>query len=236
MKTSLSRFRVGGLLIVALAAITVARLVPAKPPAADVAVSPDQALQWLKEGNERYVAGKADRPNSSAERRVETARNGQSPFAAVLACADSRAPVELLFDRGIGDLFVVRVAGNVADTTEVASIEYGADHLGIPLVVVLGHTHCGAVKAATGNVAGNGPLPQLLDRIKPAVESIRREHPDISDADLIPAATRANVRKSIADLLKASDTVRKLSEAGKLKLVGGVYDIETGRIEWLSDK
>jgi carbonic anhydrase len=198
-------------------------------------VSPDKALQWLKEGNERFAAGKPERPNSDEARRVDTARNGQQPFAAVLACADSREPVEMLFDRGIGDLFVVRVAGNVSASSEVASLEYGAEHLGVPLIVVLGHTKCGAVAAAVDNAALHGSLPELIDRIKPAVAEARKENPNLSGAELLTAAIRANVRRSMAELLRTSETLRKLSESGKLQIVGGVYDIETGRVEWLPD-
>jgi len=196
-------------------------------------VSPDAALQRLKEGNERFAAGKPERPNSDVARRDDTGRNGQNPFAAVLGCADSRVPTEMVFDRGIGDLFVVRVAGNVADPGQMASLEYAADNLGVPLIVVLGHTKCGAVAAAVDNAALKSHLGELVDRIKPAVETARTDNPTLTGADFLAAAIRANVRRNMAELTKSSETIRKLSEAGKVKIVGGVYDIETGRVEWL---
>jgi carbonic anhydrase len=139
--------------------------------AADVktTVSADEAIRLLTAGNDRFVAGKPQRPNSDLDRARSTAKNGQAPFAAVLACADSRVPVETVFDRGIGDLFVVRVAGNVADPGTLGSIEYAAEHLGTPVVVVLGHTQCGAVTAAMDNTELYGNLPSWVGVVRPAV-------------------------------------------------------------------
>ena len=196
-------------------------------------VSPEKALQMLKDGNERFAAGKPERPNSDPARRVDTAQNGQNPFAAVLACADSRSPVEMVFDRGIGDLFVVRVAGNVSAASEMASLEYAADNLGVPLIVVLGHTKCGAVAAAVDDAALQSHLGELVDRIKPAVATARKDNPTATGPDLLAAAIRANVRQSMAELVRGSETLKKLSDAGKVQIVGGVYDLETGRVEWL---
>jgi carbonic anhydrase len=115
--------------------------------AAKSEVSPDAALKMLTEGNNRFVTGQPSHPNLSAERRQQTAEKGQNPFAVVLACADSRVPVEEIFDRGIGDIFTIRDAGNIATKTDIGSIEYAVDHLGTPLVVVMGHSQCGAVTA-----------------------------------------------------------------------------------------
>ncbi len=195
--------------------------------------SPEQALQFLKEGNERFASGKPQHPNSDAARRIETAREGQHPFAAVLACADSRVPVEMIFDCGIGSLFVARVAGNVADAGEVATLEYAAEQLDIPLIVVLGHTQCGAVAAAIDGTGLHGNLLQLVNRIKPAVEMARLENFGDADAGLHATAVRTNVLRSMTELLRASETIRKRSQAGDLQIAGGVYDIETGRVEWL---
>ena len=124
-------------------------------------ISPDQALARLKEGNARFVSDTPARPNL-AGKRLLTSQNGQSPYAIVLSCADSRAPVELVFDQGIGDLFVIRVAGNVAATDEIGTAEYGADHLNVPLMVVLGHTQCGAVTAVAQGAEVHGNIPALV--------------------------------------------------------------------------
>lgn len=124
---------------------------------ANAALTPEEAMKKLQEGNERYVAGKSTQPNQSQARRQETAK-GQHPFATVLACSDSREPVEIIFDGGIGDIFVIRVAGNVVDTIEVGSIEYGVANLHTPVVLVLGHTHCGAVAAAVKEVPVQGSI------------------------------------------------------------------------------
>ncbi len=132
-------------------------------------INADEALHLLLAGNERFAAGKPEHPHTDLSRVESTAKNGQAPFAAVLSCADSRVPVETVFDRGVGDLFVVRVAGNVADSGTLASVEYAAEHLHTPLVVVMGHTQCGAVKAAVDNAQLDGSLPALIDLIRPAV-------------------------------------------------------------------
>lgn len=195
--------------------------------------TPDGAIAWLKAGNLRYVSGKAIHPHATAERQKETAKDGQHPYATILSCADSRVPVEVIFDEGIGDLFVVRVAGNVCNVDETGTIEYGTDHLGTPVLVVLGHTMCGAVTAVATDAPLHGSIPQLVSRIKPAVQKARLEHPDLHGKDLVPAATEANIRQAIEDLLKRSEMTRKRVKEGKLKIVGAVYDIETGKIRWL---
>src|SRR5688572_4328071 len=131
-------------------------------------LSGEDALTALKDGNTRYIAGKPIHPNQDAARRTTVAK-GQNPFATVLTCSDSRVPVELLFDQGLGDTFVVRVAGNVSDTDEVGSIEYGVGHLNTPLLVVMGHTSCGAVKAVLEGLQVHGSIPALVDNITPAI-------------------------------------------------------------------
>lgn len=196
-------------------------------------MTPEQALLRLKEGNARFMAGRSLRPNSDAARRKEAAAGGQHPFAAVIACSDSRVPVELLFDQGIGDIFVVRVAGNVCGMDETASIEYAIGHLSTPLFVVLGHSQCGAVTAVLEDEKLHGSIPELVKNIRPAVEMARREYPGLSGAALIEAAVRANARQSIADALKRSASIRGRADSGRLKIAGAVYDIATGGIEWL---
>jgi methyl-accepting chemotaxis protein/carbonic anhydrase/predicted small secreted protein len=197
------------------------------------AITSDQALQRLQNGNARYVAGQAKYPNGDAIRRAETVKDGQHPYVTVIGCSDSRAPIEQVFDQGVGDVFVIRVAGNVCDTDEVGSIEYGVDHLGTPLLVVLGHTACGAVTAVTTEAVLHGNILPLVENIKPAVAAAQKAHPDLHGKDLVPAAIKANVWQSIDDLMKTSPATRKLVADGKLKVVGAIYDLETGKVEWL---
>ncbi|MEO5370203.1 MAG: carbonic anhydrase [Magnetococcus sp. DMHC-1] len=198
---------------------------------APAGVSPDQALTWLKEGNARFVEGKSARPNLSAKRMAETVSGGQHPFATIISCSDSRVPVEHLFDRGIGDLFVIRVAGNVADTDEIGTTEYGAGHLGTSLVVVMGHTKCGAVSAVVKGDKVGGSIPKLVDNIIPAAE--RAKAKGLTGDALILEAIKENVRQSITDLSKNSEELSHLVHAGKLKIVGALYHLEDGKVEWL---
>lgn len=202
---------------------------------AESKVTPDEALKLLTEGNQRYVAGKSVHPDVSQERRSLTVKEGQHPFATILSCSDSRAPVEILFDQGIADLFVVRVAGNVADVDEVGTIEYGVDHLGTPLMVVLGHTQCGAVTAVTNKAELHGKIPQLVDNIQPAVEKARAAAPGASGDVLVAAAIKENVWQSIEDLLKSSEATRERVKAGKLKVIGAMYDLDKGTVQWLGE-
>jgi carbonic anhydrase len=191
-------------------------------------------LSILRDGNARYVKG--DRKFARLDRRrvAETAL-AQEPFATILACSDSRVPVEHVFDAGIGDLFVVRVAGNVCSDHEIASIEYGAEHLQTPLVVVLGHTHCGAVTAVVENADVRGRFPHLAEHIIPAHEDARARCPTCDEKAVIEETVRCNVRRAVQDLLKISEGVRKLSETGTVRIIGAVYDLRTGVVEWLPE-
>ena len=194
-------------------------------------ISPDAAFERLVEGNARYAAGDTRNMDFSAGR---AARAGvQYPFAGLLSCADSRVAPELLFDQGPGELFVLRVAGNFVDVSGLASIEYGVAVLGIPLLVVLGHTNCGAV-SATINVLEEGTtlpghLPQLVDALKPGVEKALAKKP----ADPLSAATRENVLFNVEKLKSATPIVAEAVEAGKVRVVGGIYDIATGKVAFL---
>ena len=190
-------------------------------------------LALLQEGNERFVSGSLKHPNTDAAHRLATAIDGQEPFVTVLACSDSRVPVELIFDRGVGEIFTIRVAGNVADTDEIATIEYGVGHLNTPLVVVMGHTRCGAVTAVVKGVELDGLLPQLVDNIKPAADRARHEGGE--ESVIIANAIKANVWQSISDLLRRSTVVRKELEAGSVSVVGAIYNLETGTVEWLGE-
>jgi carbonic anhydrase len=202
-------------------------------PTDGVMPSPEEALQRLQAGNARFVGGKCTHPRVDAKRLVETADKGQHPFATVITCSDSRVPVEVLFDQGIGDVFVIRVAGNVCDTDEVGSIEYGVDHLETPLFVVLGHTHCGAVTAVTTEAQLHGSIPPLVDNILPAVKKAAAMNPHLSKEELVPEAIKANCWQSIEDLFKASPATRDRVKAGKLKVVAAIYNIRTGKVGWL---
>ncbi|MCC6793844.1 MAG: methyl-accepting chemotaxis protein [Candidatus Hydrogenedentes bacterium] len=193
----------------------------------------DATLGLLKEGNARYVAGKSTHPDSGQARRSDTAANGQHPIATFVSCSDSRVPIELLFDQGIGNLFVVRVAGNVCDLSELASVEYGIEHLKTPLLVVMGHSKCGAVTAAATNAQVDGNVAELVDLIKPAVDAAKKSNASLSSDALIDAAIRTNVNQSIAALLTQSGPVQEAAKAGKIKVVGAVYHIEDGATEWL---
>ena len=190
-------------------------------------------LALLQEGNERFVGGTLKHPNTDAAHRSAAALEGQEPFATVLSCSDSRVPVELIFDRGVGEIFTVRVAGNVADTDEIATIEYGVGHLHTPVVIVMGHSRCGAVTAVVKDVELEGLLPQLVDNIKPAAEIAKHEGGE--ESVIIANAIKANVWQSISDVLRRSAIVRKEIEAGGVSVIGAVYNLETGTVDWLGE-
>lgn len=194
------------------------------------APSANDVLAALKEGNARFTEGTATHPNQDAVRRT-TVAGGQTPMASILSCSDSRVPVEVLFDQGLGDLFVVRVAGNVAATDEIGSIEYGVGHLNTPLLIVLGHTSCGAVKAVLEGAEVHGSIPKLVEPILPAATKAKASK--LSGAALVSTAVKFNVLTSIDDIFKNSEEVRRLVKAGKLSVVGAVYDLESGKVNWL---
>jgi len=200
----------------------------------DSSVSPETALQMLQEGNARFVTGNRIFPNMDIDRIHEVA-SGQFPFATVITCSDSRVSPEHLFDRGLGDIFTIRVAGNVCDIDEIGSIEYGVDHLGTPVLVVLGHSSCGAVTAVVTKAEVHGSIPSLVDNIIPAVKTAELNHPELHGNDLVAPAVEANVWQSIQDLLKQSEATRKRYESGKLKIIGAVYQLEDGRVDWLGE-
>ena len=205
--------------------------------------SPDEAIQLLTVGNDRFVQGNALHPNSSSDRLLQagTENQGDHAFATVITCSDSRVPVERVFDAGVMDTFVIRVAGNVIDTDEAGSIEYGLAHVKTPVLVVLGHTQCGAVTAVSHTVQGKGhPLerniPPLVDNIIPAVKRAMAEHPEIHDDDIIPFAIIENVWQGVEDLFMKSPISRELVKSGKAKVVGAIYNVGTGTVEWLPEE
>lgn len=200
---------------------------PAATHDAAPAVSPDVALQALLEGNARFRAGNVTRPHQDQVRRAELAK-GQRPPVIILACADSRVAPELVFDAGLGDVFVCRVAGNLAEDAVIGSIEYAAEHLGSCLVVVMGHQKCGAVTAAVDVVVKDvklpGHLPQVVGPIKPAVEAARKSGTE----NLVARAIDENVAHTVNALKKSGPVLGHLIEKGSLKIVGGRYDLDTG--------
>lgn len=205
---------------------------PASPePTTEPAIAgPDEALARLREGNQRFVADKEGHPNSSPSRRTTVAA-GQQPFATILGCVDSRVPPELIFDRGLGDLFVIRTAGHTLDRAVTGSIEFGAAELKIPLILVLGHERCGAVKATIDFLGGSGEAPgdiaMLVEAITPAVEAARAR-----PGDLLDNAVEINVTRTIATL-RTSSVLAGLIAQGKAKITGAVYDLDTGAVRFL---
>ena len=198
----------------------------------DVAIDAVQALKRLREGNSRFVAGKPQHPHETFDWRRKL-EDGQLPFAVVLGCSDSRVPPELVFDQGFGDLFVIRVAGNIVDTAIVASIEYAVDHLDTQLIVVMGHSHCGAVSATVDHLTDVGGEPAevvaLMYRIEPAVVEIS---PDMPREERIDRAVTQNVKLAVRRLSRVPD-LRRSIKAAKTKIVGAVYDMHTGKVRFL---
>jgi len=194
-------------------------------------VAPAEAVSKLKEGNGRYTSGNLEHPGQTTERRAELAKD-QHPFAVILSCSDSRVPPEIVFDQGLGDLFVVRVAGNVIDDHGLGSIEYAVDHLGTRLIVVLGHQSCGAVKAAKETVAAKGKAPghiqSLVTAIKPVVEATAKDDLDTT--------IKANV-KHVAQALRSSTPILKAKvDSGNVQVIGGYYSLDTGAVSLLDEK
>jgi carbonic anhydrase len=196
---------------------------------AEPKLTPESVLAELKTGNAHHVRHQYQHPHETVARQRELVA-GQHPHAELLSCADSRVPPEIVFDQGLGDLFVVRVAGNVATDTEIGSLEYGAEHLHIPLLVVLGHESCGAVTAAVQGGKAEGHLAALLNLIKPAVEQSRGV-----SGDPVANAVRTNVQMVVQQLRSSTPILSELVAHGKLKIVGGVYSLETGEVTWLSE-
>ena len=203
--------------------------------AEDGVVTAEEALAMLKEGNERWVANKPTSPNTDAARRKDVADNGQKPFVTILSCADSRLPVERIVDRGVGEVFTIRVAGNIAGISETGTVEYGLGHLNTPLLVVMGHTKCGAVAAAASGAEVHGKIADIVDAIEPAVARTKRKNPGLEGAELAAAAVKENVWQTVFGLIRESKDIRTMVSAGKVKVVGAVCDISTGKIEWLGE-
>jgi carbonic anhydrase len=229
------------ILIVGLACIASFITVPVF--AAKQKPAPEQCLKMLKEGNQRFVSGQIQYTHLGKDRLnlAGSENQGDHAYATVITCSDSRVPVEHIFDAGIMDIFVIRVAGNVCDTDEVGSIEYGLAHVNTPVLVVLGHTQCGAVTAVTQAMQGHGHelernIPPLVDNIEPAVKRAMENNPKLEGSAVIPAAIEENVWQGIEDLFMASPSTRSLVRSGTVKVVGAIYDVGTGEVTWLPDE
>jgi len=220
-------------LLMLIVIVAAALAAPALATSAGPGISPDEALRILKEGNARYVDGKLQHPHQGPERRALTSGQGQHPLAAVLTCSDSRVPPEIIFDQGIGDLFVVRVAGNVAATDEVGSIEYAVDQRGAPLVLVLGHTQCGLVGAVLDGAKLPPNIASLAEPIKPAVDKAREANPQAAKDVLLKAAITGNVWQAMEDMLRQSPIIREKVKDGQAQVLGALYDLDTGQVQWL---
>jgi carbonic anhydrase len=192
------------------------------------APTPERALTQLQDGNERSVSGNTRHPNTDGARRVDTSKNGQQPFVTSVECSDSRVSIERSFDRGIEDIFVMRVSGDICGPGESGSIEYAIEHLGTPLLVVLGHTRCGAVTAAAPGADVHGPVASLREKIKPAVEEAHAAHSGVEGKALGPDAINANEWQFTEHLLKKNLEARERGEEGRLKAVGALHSLETG--------
>jgi len=210
-------------------ALLIALALPGAGRQTETSPTPDSVLAELKAGNDHHARHQYQHPHETAARQRELI-SAQHPHAEILSCSDSRVPPEIVFDQGLGDIFVVRVAGNVATDTEIGSLEYGAEHLHIPLLVVLGHESCGAVTAAVEGGEAEGHIASLVNLIKPAVEKSRA-----LPGDKVSNAVRVNVAMVVDQLRASNPVLAKLVAQGKLKIVGGVYSLETGKVTWLSN-
>lgn len=197
-------------------------------------ISAQEALVRLQQGNQRFVSGELDNTRSRSPARRAKLAAGQAPFAAILGCSDSRVPQELLFDQGLGDLFVMRVAGNIVTNSEVGSIEFAVNAFDTPLVVVLGHTDCGAVTSAVDPQTEGVPaaLKSIVDQVRPAVEDVLENGGEDKNASFVNNAVRANVRRSVAQLGRESELLKARVEQGKLMIVGAKYRLDSGEVEF----
>lgn len=196
-------------------------------------LTPSKALQFLKEGNKRFVNNL--RYNRNLLQQVNETSDGQFPFAIVLSCIDSRTSAELIFDQGLGDVFSVRIAGNVLNDDILGSMEFACNVAGSKLIVVLGHSKCGAVKGACNNVE-MGHLTGLLDKIQPAIENIKADGLKLTFDEKVEEVARENVHVQMNEILKRSDILRKMFQEGKIGIAGGMYSVETGEVEFFEEQ
>jgi carbonic anhydrase len=197
------------------------------------AATPQEVLNWLQRGNDRFVSGKPEQRDMLHDQQVTA--GGQYPRAVILSCIDSRAPAEFIFDVGIGDLFNARIAGNIADTDQVGSLEFACKVSGAKLVVVMGHTSCGAIKGACDHVQ-LGNLTGLLDKIQPAVEAVHNVpgERNSKNKEFVEAVAEANVRLTVQGIRQLSPILREMEKEGKIQIVGCMYHLDTGRVQFLN--
>jgi carbonic anhydrase len=199
-----------------------------------------QALELLREGNRRFVANRANAADRSSHERRAALVDGQQPFAIVLGCSDSRVPAELVFDQGFGDLFVIRVAGNIVAPSQVGSVEFAASLFNTRLVVVVGHTQCGAVEATVDELLGapratSRNLQSIVNRVRPSVQTLLAGRKDVDRDALIHDAVRANVRASVDHLRHGSELLEELIRNEGLRVVGAEYSLESGVVTFFDD-
>ena len=199
-------------------------------------VTASDALKRLRKGNSRFVTGRNDIAKSIGEARRAELVDGQKPFAVILSCSDSRVPVELIFDQGLGELFVIRVAGNIVAPSQVGSIEFAAARLGVELVVVLGHSNCGAVDAALQALTdkqeiASPHLRSIVDSIRPALEPLAGDPENAT----LRQAVRANILQSVERLRQGSQLLEQLIVSGDLTIIGAKYSIESGEVKFFDD-
>jgi carbonic anhydrase len=192
-------------------------------------LTPDQALAKLMEGNKRYASSHSEHPHQDARRRHDLEKD-QHPFACILSCSDSRVPPEIVFDEGLGDLFVVRVAGEIVDNAVTGSIEYAVEHLGSKLVLVLGHEKCGAVQATLGGGEPGTHIQSLVEAISPAVIEARKK-----PGDPLANAVHANVQFVVRQLRQSGPILAEQLRSRRIRIVGAVYDLETGSVRLLPE-
>ena len=200
-------------------------------------ISAPEALERLRQGNRRFVAGLRSLDTLVSQTRRDELLAGQEPFAVILGCSDSRVPVELVFDQGLGDLFVIRVAGNIVAPTQIGSVEFAAERFGTRLVVVLGHTRCGAVEATLADVqqptgGGSRNLASIVNRIRPAVQGLLETELRHDREALARHAGRANVRVSASALRHGSEVLERCIQRHGLVVVGAEYALETGEVDF----
>ena len=195
-----------------------------------------QALERLREGNRRFVAHQTTTPQFPDGTLVQ----GQEPFAIILGCSDSRVPAELVFDQGFGDLFVIRVAGNIVAPSLVGSVEFAASKFGTRLVIVMGHTQCGAILATLDDLQGRARpesknLRAIIDRVRPSLETLVASGSSMAEDTFLHEAVRANVRSSVEHLRHGSELLEQLIEANGLRVVAAEYSIETGFVDFFDE-
>ncbi len=199
-----------------------------------------EALVRLKEGNQRFVEGKSTRNTNYTQRRNELV-DGQTPFAIILGCSDSRVPTEIIFDQGLGDLFVIRIAGNIVAPSQIGSIEFAVETFQTPLVVVLGHTHCGAVAATLNQIrqpqaSRSQHLRSIVECIRPAVEPLSEIRTNLAYERLLERAIRSNVRMSVNQLQRGSSFLEEMYDSGSLWIVGAEYSLESGEVDFFESQ